>query len=77
MIASAVSSNTPVTFRFINLHPFLVIEVSRENGSREPWELEMDRRELAGIGITAESFQPGDAVLVRAGRVHAPRGQRD
>jgi hypothetical protein len=54
-----------------------VIEVSRENGSREPWELEMDRRELAGIGITAESFQSGDAVLVRAGRIHAPRGQRD
>lgn len=55
-----------VEFRFINPHPVLVIEVSREDGSREPWELEMDnRRELVGIGITAESFVPGERVLVR------------
>lgn len=55
-----------VEFRFINPHPFLVIEVSREDGSRETWELEMDnRRELAGLGITAQSFAPGERVVVR------------
>jgi hypothetical protein len=53
-------------FRFINPHPVLVIEVGRDDGSRESWELEMDnRRELAGIGITAESFMPGERVVIK------------
>jgi Family of unknown function (DUF6152) len=57
---------TVTEFRFVNPHPVLVIEIGREDGSRESWELEMDnRRELAGIGITASSFPPGDRVLVR------------
>ncbi len=60
---------TVAEFRFINPHPVLVIEVSREDGSRESWELEMDnRRELTGIGITAESFTPGERVLVRGSK---------
>jgi hypothetical protein len=57
---------TVAEFRFINPHPVLVIEIGREDGSRESWELEMDnRRELVGIGITAGSFAPGQRVLVR------------
>ena len=53
-------------FRFVNPHPVLVIEVDREDGGRESWELEMDnRRELASIGITAGSFASGERVLVR------------
>jgi len=54
-----------VEFRFINPHPVLVIEVGQDDGSRESWELEMDnRRELVGIGITAETFAPGERVVV-------------
>jgi hypothetical protein len=57
---------TVAEFRFINPHPVLVIEVRRDDGSRESWELEMDnRRELAGIGFTAGSFRPGERVLIR------------
>jgi hypothetical protein len=57
---------TVAEFRFVNPHPVLVIEVSRDDGSRESWELEMDnRRELSGIGITAETFTTGERVLVR------------
>jgi hypothetical protein len=53
-------------FRFVNPHPFLDIDVIREDGSTESWELEMDNRgELARIGITAETFKPGDRVLAR------------
>jgi hypothetical protein len=53
-------------FRFVNPHPFLVIDVSRDDGSTETWELEMDNRgELLGIGVTTASFRPGDRVLVR------------
>jgi len=59
-------TGTVTEFRFVNPHPFLAIEVVRDDGSREIWELEMDnRRELAGLGITAASFQPGDEVLVQ------------
>lgn len=53
----------------------LVIEVSREDGSRESWELEMDnRRELSGIGMSAESFMPGDRVVAK-GSLSLTRGQ--
>jgi hypothetical protein len=53
-------------FRFVNPHPFLDIEVTRDDGGTESWELEMDNRmELVRIGLTAGSFQAGDRVLVR------------
>jgi hypothetical protein len=51
-------------FRFINPHPFLVVDVSVD-GSSESWQLEMDNRvELVRIGVTAETFRPGDRVVV-------------
>lgn len=50
-------------FRFVNPHPILVIEVAAE-GETQSWRLEMDNRfELARIGITAETFRPGDRVI--------------
>jgi hypothetical protein len=55
-----------VEFRFVNPHPVLVIEVEDDSGARRLWELEMDNRsELARIGVTAETFRPGDTVFVR------------
>lgn len=53
-------------FRFVNPHPVLVIEVDDDSGDGRLWELEMDNRfELARIGVTAETFRPGDRVFVR------------
>ena len=52
-------------FRFTNPHPFLFIEVETETGLKETWRLEMDNRfELARIGMTDETFRPGDRVVV-------------
>jgi hypothetical protein len=58
-------------FHFVNPHPFLIMEVTADDGARESWRLEMDnRRELAEIGITSDTFRPGDRVVVQgnAGR---------
>jgi hypothetical protein len=47
-------------FLFINPHPFVIVTVDAE-GPAESWRLEMDNRfELQGIGMTAETLQPGD-----------------
>ena len=76
------SGNTPIEgtvreFRYVNPHPVLVIDVTVAgdegdeggDGTAESWELEMDNRgELARIGFTAETFRPGERVLVRGSR---------
>src|SRR5690606_20516349 len=50
-------------FRFVNPHPIVVLDVVAA-GRTESWQLEMDNRfELAGIGITADTLQPGDRVI--------------
>ena len=50
-------------FRFVNPHPIVVIDVAAAGGPQS-WQLEMDNRfELAGIGITADTFEPGDRVI--------------
>ncbi len=47
-------------FQFVNPHPFVIVTVDNES-----WRLEMDNRfELAGIGMTSETLQPGDRVVV-------------
>jgi hypothetical protein len=53
-------------FRFVNPHPILVIAVQAADGESESWQLEMDNRfELSRIGVTAETFSPGDRVFVK------------
>ncbi len=62
---------TVTEFRFTNPHPLLFVEVVTESGLTQSWRLEMDNRfELARIGMSAETFQPGDRVVARgsAGR---------
>jgi hypothetical protein len=50
-------------FQFVHPHPFLVIEVEGEKGRLQSWRAEMDNRfELAEIGVTAQTFKPGDRV---------------
>lgn len=52
-------------FKFIHPHPLLVIEVRVKDGATQTWRAEMDNRnELAEIGITKFTFQPGDLVVV-------------
>jgi hypothetical protein len=52
-------------FRFVNPHPFLAVEVKTAGGGAEQWKLEMDNRgELADVGMTKDTFKPGDRILV-------------
>jgi len=53
-------------FRFAHPHPFLIIKVRAANGQVEDWQLEMDNLfELDAIGMTKDSFKPGERVLAR------------
>ena len=57
---------TVAEFRFINPHPLLIVEVvtDAESGATEAWQLEMDNRfELERIGMTADTFAPGDRIV--------------
>lgn len=61
-------------FRFIHPHPLLFIDVRTETGVQQSWRLEMDNRfELARIGLTAQTFRPGDRVIATGslGRVRS------
>jgi hypothetical protein len=52
-------------FLFVHPHPILVVDVAGEGGARQSWRAEMDNRfELEDIGITIETFRPGDRVVV-------------
>jgi len=52
-------------FLFIHPHPFLVVEVKNEAGKRQAWRAEMDNRfELEEIGVTVDTFRPGDLVTI-------------
>ena len=61
-----------VEFQFINPHPVLVIAVDSDADSPQTWRLEMDNRyELADIGITATTFEPGDRVIASGSAARA------
>src|SRR5687767_12336487 len=52
-------------FELINPHPFLWIDVTDRAGTAQRWRLEMDNRsELVGIGVNANTWMPGDRVVV-------------
>jgi hypothetical protein len=63
---------TVVDFNYVSPHASLVIDgVAYENGealtgATERWEIESSAvKGLAGRGITVETFQPGDEIMVR------------
>ena len=52
-------------FQLVHPHPFLLIDVKDAAGQAQRWRLEMDNRsELAEIGVTSNTFKPGDRVVV-------------
>jgi hypothetical protein len=60
--------------RFINPHPLLFVEIVDDGGETVVWQLEMDNRfELARVGMTDETFTPGDRVAAEGslGRTEA------
>jgi hypothetical protein len=49
-------------FQFIHPHPYLLLSVGDDKVS---WRAEMDNRfELEDIGVTGQTFRPGDRVVV-------------
>ena len=52
-------------FHFVRPHPFLVLNGNAGKTGPQRWHLEMDNhRELVQIGITEDTFEPGDEVIV-------------
>jgi hypothetical protein len=53
-------------WRFVNPHPRIVVEVAAASGEAQTWTLEMDNRwELAELGFTERTLEPGDRIVVR------------
>ena len=57
-------------FQFVNPHPWLGVDMT-EDGAVRRWRLELDNRwELMDVGMSADTFKPGDVITARgsAGR---------
>ena len=60
-----VLDGTVVEFALVHPHPVLTIDVRGGNNAGQ-WRGEMDNRfELVAIGMSAETFTPGERVVVR------------
>jgi hypothetical protein len=78
-IAGVYDRNRPVEvegrvaeFQFISPHPILIIDVADVASAPELWLLEMDNRsELARIGITGDTYRPGDRVVAQGSMARA------
>ena len=52
-------------FEFVNPHSFITVEVREAGRVSQRWRVELDDRgELSDIGMTAQTLQPGDRVIV-------------
>jgi hypothetical protein len=61
-------SGTVLEWRFVNPHPSLIMEVVASDGSVQEWDVSYGGAavtHLARRGYTVDSFQPGDAIVVR------------
>jgi len=53
------------TFQFVNPHPFVTVSMESPRGEKPQWRAELDNRsELVDIGMTSETFKPGDRVII-------------
>jgi len=60
-------------FRFVNPHPFVMVEV-KQDGRTDEWKLEMDNRsELVDIGMTGQTLMRGDRVIVTGSPTRSPQ----
>lgn len=56
---------TIVEFHLVRPHPYLFFDVETDEGEIERWRGELDNlRELTAIGVTKDTFQPGDRTTV-------------
>jgi hypothetical protein len=64
-IARRITVNAVVReFRFVNPHPFLLVD-ARVDDVAQVWRLELDNRfELVEIGMTSNTFARGDRLVV-------------
>jgi len=61
-------------FRFVNPHPYVMMEVKDDNGKAQQWKLEMDNRwELVEIGFDSMTLKPGDRIVVTGGPAREQR----
>lgn len=52
-------------FRFVNPHPYLMMDDVDSSGRPRSWRLELDNRfELVQIGVTDDTLKPGDRIRV-------------
>ena len=50
-------------FQFVNPHPWVGVDVE-DSGTARRWRLELDNRwELVNVGMAADTFKPGDAIV--------------
>lgn len=62
-------------FHFVNPHPFIIVEI-HSAGRDEAWKLELDNRsELSDVGVTDQTFQPGDRVTVSGNPIRPPQSR--
>ena len=69
-ISAVYDSRKPLTltgsvreFQFVNPHPWIGLDVTGADGAHQ-WRLELDNRwELVDVGMTADTFKPGDVVV--------------
>jgi len=79
-IAGVYDSSRQVTiegvvkeFRFVNPHPFVLVDV-KQNGGTQEWKLEMDNRsELVDAGMTDQTLMRRDRIVVTGSPVRSPQ----
>ena len=60
-------------FRFVNPHPFVIVDV-KQDGKTHEWKLEMDNRsELVDVGMTGQTLIRGDRVIVTGSLIRSPQ----
>lgn len=61
-------TGTVKSWRFINPHPYLTIEVTSADGSVNEWDVSYGGAAVVHLearGYSAETFKPGDVIIVR------------
>jgi len=57
-----------VEWRFINPHPYLIVEAEADDGTLELWDISYGGAavvHLKRLGYAADTFKPGDVIVVR------------